>query len=42
MRVLKTMNTVGEIKRDDFVSRTTLDNIPGTYRRGVKSIDKVS
>jgi hypothetical protein len=40
MRVLKTMNTLGEIKRDDFPSLSLADASPN-YRRAGKTIEKV-
>lgn len=40
MRVLKTMNTLGEIKKEDFAGLSIADSTPN-YRRVGKTIEKV-
>lgn len=40
MRVLKTMNTLGEIKKEDFAGLSIADSAPN-YRRVGKTIEKV-
>ncbi len=41
MRVLKTMNTVGEIKRDSFVGLSNIGESTQHQRRGAKTLEKV-
>jgi hypothetical protein len=41
MRVLKTMNTVGEIKKDSFAGLSNIGESTQHQRRGAKTLEKV-
>jgi hypothetical protein len=42
MRVLKTMNTLGEIKAEDFMGMNMSETSSAGHRRGGKTIEKVN
>lgn len=42
MRVLKTMNTIGEIKKDSFAPPSTIAEGTQHQRRGAKTLEKVN